>query len=285
MHALWMLGSGLAFALMGVCVKLAAADFGAAELVFWRSVASVVVSALLLWRMDLPLRTRHFGMHARRGLSGFASLFMFFHALTTLPVATAMSLNHTSPLFVALLFAVLSRERIGAGLAVALLVGFGGMLLLLRPALDASQLWPALIGIGSGAMAAVAYWNVRKLVERDEPEERVVLYFALFCVAGSFAWMLPQRWSPIGVDNVLPLAGAALLGTAGQIFLTRAWGRGNAMVTATLSYSGIVFAAVLGIVVFAERLPAIAWLGIALIVAAGIAALRLRAPARETAVS
>lgn len=283
MPALWMLGSGLALALMSVCVKLASEHFTAAELVFWRSVASVLVSVLLLRHMRQPLRTRCLGMHVHRGVSGFASMFMFYHALTALPVATAVTLNYTSPLFVAVLFAALMRERIGVRMAVALLVGFGGALLLLRPSMDAAQFAPALVGLGSGATAAVAFWNTRKLVIAHEPEERVVLYFALFCGAASFVWMLPQGWTPIEAHNVAPLAGVALLGTAGQLCLTRAWGRGNPLVMGTLSYSGIVFSAILGIAVFGDRLPWAAWLGMALIVGAGIAALRLRS-ARTAAV-
>jgi S-adenosylmethionine uptake transporter len=277
MHALWMLASGLAFALMGVCVKLASVDFSAGELVFWRSAVSVVATALLLWRRGLAIRTTRFGMHTHRGVAGFTSLFMFFYALTHLPVATAMTLNYTSPLFVAILFAVLARERVGLRLAAPLAVGFAGALLLLRPSVGADQIWPALVGLGSGAMAAIAFWNVRKLVQAEEPEERVVFYFALYCVAGALVWMIPQPWHAIATTNVLPLAGVACFGTAGQIFLTYAYGRGRAMIVATLSYSGIVFSAILGLVVFDEHPPLVAWIGMALIVAAGIIVLRLQA--------
>lgn len=274
MHALWMLASGLAFALTGVCVKLAAAHFATAELVFWRSVLSVAVSALILWRLGQPLGTRHVRVHLYRGVAGFASLVLFFHALATLPVAMAMTLNYTSPLFVALLFPLLARERVRPALAAALAAGFAGTVLLLRPSVDAASLADALAGLASAALAAVAFWNVRKLVDAGEPEERVVLSFALCCVGGALAWMLPARWTPVDAGNVLPLAGVALFGTAGQIFLTRAYGRGNALVAATLSYSAIVFSTVLGYAVFDDRIAAPAWVGMALIVAAGIAAMR-----------
>lgn len=284
MHSLWMLGSGLAFALMGVCVKIAAPHFTAAELVFWRSATSVAVSAFILARMGLALRTRHLGMHMHRGTAGFASMFMFFYALTELPLATATTLNYTSPLFVAILFSMLSRERMRWPLVVALLAGFAGAILLLRPSMEAAQLWPALIGLASGAMAAVAFWNVRKLVDAEEPEERVVFYFALCCLAGSFVWMVPQPWHRIDATNAWPLAGAAVFGTTGQICLTRAYGRGNPLVAATLSYSGIVFAAMLGLAVFGDMLPTEAWIGIVLIVGAGLAALKVRAPAGVRAV-
>lgn len=281
MQSLWMVVAGLAFALMGACVKYAATDFSAAELVFWRSLASMAASAALLARAGLGLATARFGVHAHRGISGFVSLFMFFHALTHLPVATATALNYTSPLFVAVLFTLLARERIRALLAGAVALGFLGTILLLRPTIAPEQLWPALIGLASGAISAVAYWNVRQLVQADEPEERVVFYFALFCAAGALVWMLPQGWTSITADNVTMLAGVAVFGTLGQMALTRAYGKGPAIVTAALSYSGIVFAAILGIALFGDRLPLVAWIGIALIVAAGIIAVQTQPRERD----
>ena len=90
---------------------------------------------------------------------------------------------------------------------ITVLLGFVGAVMLLRPTITPSQLWPAFVGLGSGAVSAVAYWNVRQLVQADEPEERVVFYFALFSTAGALVWMLPQPWHAITLDNVGYLAG------------------------------------------------------------------------------
>jgi S-adenosylmethionine uptake transporter len=235
----------------------------------------MLATAGLLWRAGDRVRTPRLGMHVHRGVSGFVSLFMFFYALTALPVATAMTLNYTSPLFVALLFAFLARERISKALWGTVALGFAGAVLLLRPTLSAEQVWPALVGLASGAISAVAYWNVRQLVQADEPEERVVFYFALFSAAGALVWMLPQTWHPITLGNVWILAGVGISGTLAQLAMTHAYGKGSAIVSAALSYSGIVFSAVLGIAVFGDALPLVAWLGIALIILAGIIAVQL----------
>lgn len=281
MQSLWMLAASLGFALMGVCVKLAATHFSAAEMVLWRSVLSMLAMAALLWSTGLTVRTPRFGMHVHRGVSGFVSLFMFFHALTALPVATAMTLNYTSPLFVVVLFGLLAHERIGPALWLTVLAGFVGAILLLQPTIAPDELWPALVGLASGAVSAVAYWNVNRLVQAEEPEERVVFYFALFSAAGALVWMLPQRWHAITLDNVAALAGVSIFGTVAQLAMTRAYGKGSAIVSAALSYSGIVFAAVLGIAIFDDALPLVAWLGMALIIVAGIIAVRLE-PRRRT---
>lgn len=280
MQSLYMLTASLCFALMGVFVKLGAPHFSTAEMVFWRSLLSMVMTAALLWRAGTGIRTVRLGMHVHRGVAGFVSLFMFFYALTLLPVATAMTLNYTSPLFVALLFVVLSHERIRPLLWFSVVLGFVGAVLLLRPTITPSQLWPALVGLGSGVVSAVAYWNVRQLVQADEPEERVVFYFALFSTLGALVWMLPQTWHPIRLDNVGYLAGVGVFGTLAQLALTRAYGKGSAIVAAALSYSGIVFGAILGIIAFGERLPWIAWFGIVLIVGAGMIAVQIQ-PARR----
>jgi drug/metabolite transporter (DMT)-like permease len=280
MQSLWMLASSLSFAVMAVFVKLGADEFSTAELVFYRSVATLAGSWAMLARAGQSVRTRRLGMHVHRGVSGFVSLFMFFHALTILPVATAMTLNYTSPVFLALLLTGLARERPGVRLSATVLLGFVGAVLLLRPVFAGDQLFPGLVGLGSGAVAAIAYWNVRELVQQDEPEARVVFYFALFSMLGALVWMLPARWTPLPLDNVWILLGVGVMGTLGQVTLTRAYGHGSPLAAAALSYSGIVFSSVIAMVVFDDALPWLAWLGIALIVAAGIIAVQLTPSSR-----
>ena len=283
MQSLWMLAAGLAFALMGVFVKIASAHFATAELVLWRAVVQTAVAFALLRHAGLPVRTPRLGMHVHRGVAGFASLFMFFHALTALPVATAMTLNYSSPLFLAILLAALARERPGAKLVGTVVLGFVGVVLLLQPTFAADQWWPGMIGLASGAISAVAYWNVRELVRADEPEARVVFYFGVFALAGALVWMAPQRWHAPGADTWWMLAGVGGLGALGQVAMTRAYGHGSTLVTAALSYSGIVFSSVIGIAWFGDLLSWSAWLGIALIVAAGILAVHLRPGQRKDA--
>ncbi|MEP7206550.1 MAG: DMT family transporter [Casimicrobiaceae bacterium] len=275
MQSLWMLVAGACFAVMGVFVKLGAAYFTVAELVFYRSLVTFLVAYALLARSGQTVRTRRFGSHVHRGVSGFVSLFMFFYALTALPVATAITLNYTSPVFLAMLLAWIARERPGSRLTATILLGFVGVLLLLRPTLQGDQAWAGFIGLLSGAISAVAYWNVRALVQADEPVSRVVFYFGLISCFGALVWMAPQTWTSLTLANSWILAAMGLAGAFGQLTMTRAYGKGKAMVTAALSYSSIVFSSLLGIAVWGDVLPVAAWLGIALIIGAGILAVQL----------
>jgi drug/metabolite transporter (DMT)-like permease len=281
MQSLWMLAAGLLFSLMGVLIKLAAPHFATAELVFYRSLVQMVVSFAVLRHAGLSARTPCFGRHVHRGIAGFVSLFMFFYALTELSVATAMTLNYTSPLFLAVLLAGLHRERPGTKLTATVVLGFVGALLVLQPALHADQLWAGLIGLASGATSAVAYWNVRELVQAKEPEGRVVFYFSVFALLGSLVWMVPQPWHPVTADTAWLLIGIGATGTLGQLAMTRAYGQGRTLVTAALSYSGIVFSSVIGIAFLGDAVGWASWLGMALIVAAGILAVQLRPGGRR----
>jgi S-adenosylmethionine uptake transporter len=275
-----MVVAGLAFALMGVCVKWGAEDFSAAEMVFYRALVQTGFAYALLVRRGTSPRTPVFGMHVHRGAAGFVSLFTFFYALTTLPVATAVTLSYTSPVFLTLLLAWFARERLGAALIGTVVVGFIGCGLLLQPTIAEGQAWPATIGLVSGMFSAVAYWNIRELVRRDEPEARIVFYFGLFAVLGSLVWMAPQQWHVPTLATSLPVVGLGMFGVIGQLAMTRAYGKGRVLVAAALSYSGVVFSSALGIAIFGERLPVVAWLGMALIVTAGIIAVRLQPQTR-----
>jgi S-adenosylmethionine uptake transporter len=184
-------------------------------------------------------------------------------------------------LFLAILLAVLARERPDAKLVGTVVLGFAGVVLLLQPTFEADQWWPGVIGLVSGAISAVAYWNVRELVRNDEPEARVVFYFGVFALAGALVWMAPQRWHVPTAQTWWMVLGVGGLGALGQVAMTRAYGHGSTLVTAALSYSGIVFSSVIGIAWLDDRPSWAALLGIVLIVAAGILAVQLRPDRRR----
>ena len=145
--AWWMVLAAASFGLMGVFVKLASATLGTVELVFWRTAFAVVVlgGAALLRRQRFA--TPLLGQHLKRGLLGYVSLLCYFYAISHLPLATAVTLNYTSPLFLALLSVLLLRERLPRSAWLAIVLGFAGVALLLKPTLAGLGLLLSLIHI------------------------------------------------------------------------------------------------------------------------------------------
>jgi drug/metabolite transporter (DMT)-like permease len=272
MQALWILAAGLCFALMAVFVKVGARYFSTAELVLYRSLISAFVMMAAMRHRGVAFRTTQLGMHARRGVLGFVALMMFFYTMTQLPLATAVTLNYTSPLYMAVFALFLVGERPRLVLMCSVILGFGGALMLLRPTLSSDQWWPGMIGLASGGVSALTYYNVRGLVHAGEPELRVVFYYALFAALGSMIWILPHGFNALNRETVGSVIGVAAFGTLGQVFLTWAYGKGKTIVTATLSYSGIVFSSVLGIWIWGDVLSWTSWLAILIIVVSGIVA-------------
>ena len=267
-----MVAASFLFACMGVCVKLGADRFSAGELVFYRGfVATLILGAIVAWR-GLPLATRHAKTHFWRGLAGFTSLVAYFYAITLIPLATAVTLNYTSPLFLALLLAFWVGERPPAGLHLALATGFVGVVLALQPAMDRQQWFGGALGLVSGIISSMAYLNVRQLGALGEPEWRTVFYFSLFSAIGGVPWLLLSNpFHAIDATGWLLLAGVGGFGVAAQLCMTAAYTRGRTLTAANLAYSTVVFSSVFGIALWGETLSFMAWLGVALIIGAGAA--------------
>ena len=278
-----MVAASLLFACMGVCVKLGSAQFSAAELVFARGAIALLMIFAYVRIAGLSLATPHWRTHMARGLSGFISLVMYFYAIGLIPLATAVTLNYTSPLFLAMLLAFWLRERIRPLLFVALAGGFIGVILLLRPSWNDGQVAGGLFGLASGVIASVAYLNVRKLGELGEPEWRTVFYFSLIAAVGGLPWAvwgLAGNWNgqplrAVDARSWLLLCGVGGFGALAQLCMTRAYKRGKTMVSASLAYSTVVFASLFGMWLWNETLPVMALAGMALILASGISATAL----------
>jgi len=276
MQSLWMIAASLLFACMGVCVKLGAEQFAAAELVFWRGfIATLMLGAYVLARR-LPLRTPHLRTHVTRGVAGFVSLVMYFYAISMIPLATAVTLNYTSPLFLALLLVLWLKEPVRRGFYVVLAAGFVGVVFLLQPTLERDQ-WPgALFGLGSGIISSIAYLNVRKLGELGEPEWRTVFYFSALSALGGLPWLLSASpFHAVSLHGWLLLLGVGGFGALAQLCMTAAYKRGKTLVSASLAYSTVIFSSVFGMLLWDENLSWQSWVGVILIVASGVLATAL----------
>ncbi len=289
-----MILASLFFATMSVCIKYASEHFHTFDLVFYRGLIGIVFMAAICrsqgvsWRTTIPM------MHVWRSVIGVASLTAWFYAIAHLPLATAMTLNYMSGIWVAAFLVggtlVMGRVQDMARqgpVVLTVIAGFAGVVMILRPTIEQNQLFAGLIGLLSGLGAALAYIQVAALGRMGEPEARTVLYFSVgTTLAGAVAMLLvgPSEWVWPHAIWLLPIG---LLAALGQLCMTKAYSSGATLVVANLQYSGIVFAALYGLFLFGDQIPLVGWAGMALIVASGIAATALRnrtlprAPAEE----
>jgi S-adenosylmethionine uptake transporter len=270
MQAFWMVVASLLFACMGVCVKLAAATHSAIEVAFYRSFLSLIIMGCVIGVRRVPIATPHWRWQISRGLLGFSALFAYIWAITLLPLATAVTLNYTSGIFLAL-FLALSGMRLTAGIFGALLVGLAGVCLLLGPTLRGDQLVAGLVGLGSGVLAGMAYFSVRELGARGEPETRTVFYFSLVSSLSAGLWLLVSEIHPVELRSGLLLAAVAAFATGAQLAMTRAFAGTQTLLAAALAYSTVVFSSLFAMILWGETHDGWSWLGIALIVVSGLA--------------
>lgn len=271
------------FAVMGVCVKFASAQYGTGEIVLYRSLVGLAVMAgVLRWRA-IAWRTRVPAMHFWRSASGTAALCLWFYAIGHLPLATAMTLNYMSPVWVALFLlggSVLlgpAGRVVDGRLAAAVLAGFAGVAMVLRPTMAQDQLWYGLLGLLSGMLSAMAYLQLTALGRVGEPVERVVFYFSLSGVlAGAGLTAAAGGGRGHSAGGVALLLAIGLLATLAQWLLTQAYARGATLGIASLQYLGIVFSFAFGVWLFQDAVTPLSLAGMALIIAAGVAATLLR---------
>lgn len=276
--------ASLLFATMGVCVKLASAHYTTGEIVFYRGlVGALLMTGFARWQRG-SLRTAVPAMHFWRSISGVTALCLWFYAIGNLPLATAMTLNYMSSVWMALFLVggaiMLGGQRVDGRLIAAILAGFAGVALILRPTIEQDQLWHGLIGLLSGMVSATAYLQVTALGRVGEPEYRIVFYFSAGGVAVGALTMLWTGMSPHRtLEGPALLLAVGLLASVAQLLMTRAYATGRTLVNASLQYLGIAFAFVYGVLLFGERITWMAVSGMALIVAAGLGASLLRSQA------
>ena len=275
MGALWMLAAGFLFGCMGVFVKLGAAHFSHIELVFYRSFFGLMLVYAVLRQQGIGVATRHWRKHLWRGLSGSVALALFFYCITVLPLATAVTLNYTAPLFLTLLTMLVYKDGFNLPLTAAIALGFGGVVLLLHPTLQHDQLLPGLLGLISGFLAAIAILNVKQLGQIGEPDARTVFYFSLTASLGSGVWLLFGNTHAITAQGFAILLGMGLSATLAQLAMTRAYRVGRTLVVGSMAYSTIIFASLFGMTLWGETLPLAGWTGMALIIAGGVISLGL----------
>lgn len=287
--SLWMLIAAFGFAIMGALVKIGAQKFSSGELVFYRSLFGLLSIWLTIIYYKLPIATPVMLKQISRAVVGFISLVLFFYAIAHLPLATAITLNYTSPLFLAVLSPFFLHEKPKKFLFLALIIGFIGITLLLQPNFNHVDFLASSLGLLSGVGAALAYVHVKQLGKVNEPDWRTVFYFTLIStiaaglwmlvssqikLPNAFKWMQATQLHSITWQDMPVLLGLGLSATIAQLAMTRAYRTGSTLVVASLAYMTVVFASILGIILWHEHLSLEAFFAIGLIILSGLIAIR-----------
>jgi drug/metabolite transporter (DMT)-like permease len=272
--ALFMVASALLFASMAAAVRVASRELPNAPIVFFRHFLMLLFLVPWLAREGRhALDTDDVPGHLVRGLAGVSAVACYFYAIARLRLADAVLLNQSMPLFIPLVERLWLGETIPRRLWGVLLLGFVGLLLILRPGTGVFD--PAsLVGLASAALASIAQVGIRRLT-RTEPVTRIVFYFGLVASVVAlppalFTWRSPS-----------PASWAALLlmgvfATVGQLTLTRAYLHAPAARVGPFLYVGPVFAGVLDWLLWGGLPDPLFVAGAVLVVAAATLALRLR---------
>ena len=272
--------ASLLFATMGVCVKLASERYAAGEIIFYRGLTGAVFLAVVARSRGVSLATRVPAMHFWRCLTGLIAMFLWFTALGTLPLATAMTLNYMSSVWMGFFLlggaTMLGSARVDGRLIGTVLLGFAGVALILRPTIEHDQLWHGLIGLASGMISATAYLQITALGRAGEPELRTVFYFSVASIVFGLASAAFTGLHGHTAKGAALLLAVGTLAAVAQLMMTRAYATGRTLVNASLQYLGIAFSFVYGVLLFGDRVTWMAFAGMLLIVAAGLAATLLR---------
>ncbi len=263
----WMIVSCIAFASMWVLIRYASRSVHAFEIVFFRNAIGTLVLVPMLLRNKGLLRVDRFSIHIRRATSGFIATMGTFYAVAHAPLATALSINYTAPLFATAGAVILLGETIRVRRIAALVVGFVGMLVVVRP--GALPMTPGVVAaMVSAVSTAFSIIAVRALVKSDDSRAVAAWSFILMTipslVVASFVW----TWPPLATWPLLLAIGVAA--AIGQLSMSRAFALAEA--SAILPYDFVRFGlvTVAGIALFGERYDTLTLVGGALILASTI---------------
>ncbi|MEY3996506.1 MAG: hypothetical protein RL344_849 [Pseudomonadota bacterium] len=280
MQALWMIVAAGFFSLANLVIKLSINDSNPAQMLFFRGLFAVLCMSSWCYFKQYNVRTQHLKLHFVRGISGVSAIALYTYVLTLLPMVTAVTMNYTSPVWLALFtvfVALIKRtQQPPITLIVCIFSSMLGVILLLKPIFEEGQTTTAILGLLSGFFSAVAYWQIKSLNKTGETTTKIVFYHSIMMVlVGGLWWLLtPRALEFNAIPNLLIIG---LLTMAGQLALTFAISNGSTFFASSLMYLSIVFSAILGVLFTKDgtTIDILGYVGITIIVGSSIMAAAL----------
>ncbi len=279
---LFMLLASLSFAMMGGFAKIVSHILPPVEVTFFRNIFGVVLVGIAIWKVPLKQRGGKFLLLLFRGSMGFMALLAYFYIMAHIPLGEAVTYNKTSPIFVAIFAYIFLKEKLHPSALIAIVLGFIGIILIAQPEGGSFSKY-SILGIFSGIGAALAYTSIRELRKYYDTRAIVMSFMGVGTVAPlflmlvtpyvtvpkDFDWMFAVFVMPQGVEWLYVTA-VGVFATISQLLMTKAYELTKAGIVGTISYSNIVFAVIIG-VMLGDPIPDF-WtvLGIILVIVSGL---------------
>ena len=265
---LWMIFGSICFGTMNALVKWTSVNADVWMIIFIRSLVIALAVIIFTRFRGTSLKMNDPKKMFLRCLVGLIAMILYFSALSLIPIGQAVTLQYTAPLFVALLSGSLIREKVSTSVLISLVTAFIGIILIVSPDLDSID--PnALLALGSGLFAGLAYIFVRDLRKTDSPST-VVFWFAAFSVVGSVIQAAPELTN-LTWEMLAALVGIGVGAGGGQVGITMAYHQANAAWVSAFSYLTVIIATIYGIILFDEVLSTKIIIGGLLIIGSGVA--------------
>ena len=277
-----MLLASLSFAMMGGFAKTISQTLPSVEVAFFRNVFGVILVSIAIYKFPLNQIGGRPWLLFFRGFMGFISLLAYFYAMANIPLGEAVTYNKTSPIFVAIFAYIFLKEKLSISAIFAIIIGFVGIVFVAQPQGGSFDKYD-ILGILSGVGAALAYTSIRELREYYDTRA-IVMSFMLIGTIGpmllmmitpyinpsqDFDWAFAEFVMPVGKEWIY-VVGVGIFATISQLFMTKAYELTKAGIVGTISYSNILFATVIG-VMLGDAIPNL-WttLGIILVIISGL---------------
>lgn len=247
------------FSLTHTSVRLMSDTMTAFQIVFWRMLLSMaMLMPWYAWQGFGLLKTRRPGMHALRAAVNCGGMLLWFFAIAVVPLGKAVAIHFVLPIFVMVLAVIVLRERVGIRRMSAALVGFGGVLLVLRPN-EFGIGWPEIMILGSALCYATTVIFLKYMVKSETPLALTFYtnFFILLFTIPPTIWF----WVPPSVDDIFPILAIGVTGTFAPLLYTTALRIADASIIAATDFLRLPITAGLAFALFGEVPDIWVWIG------------------------
>ena len=260
----FLIGSGLAFSIMSVFVKVIGERIPISELVFARATISILITRYFLYKKNINPWGYQKRLLILRGLLGTIALFCIFKALTVLPIATATVIQYIYPTFTVICAFVILKEFILRRIVYSIVIGWIGILLVSQPEFTSNRniqetIFAIIIAILGALMTSLAYICVRKLSSKEHSLV-IIYYFPLVSIPLSIPFIINDFVLPVGSDWFW-IIGIGISTQIGQLCITEGLRLLPAGQATSLNYSQVIFSSLWGVFIFQETITSSIYLG------------------------